>query len=157
MFIFLYPNGIIEGSENDMPEEENEVELRCTIELMARPKEAAIDSLKKILATAEENGKKLRIYNEVYSEPKELEKDFYSDMESLFNFILDYAPSTIEVIKPEKVELPISSLQTLLNDISGRLNEMDQTIKVYSASNVLLQNENNELKKKLDANEKDKK
>ncbi|MBE5729129.1 hypothetical protein IHI26_01685 [Candidatus Parvarchaeota archaeon] len=149
-----------------MSEEENEVELRCTIELMARPKEAAIDSLKKILATAEENGKKLRIYNEVYSEPKELEKDFYSvyvtfnvssDIESLFNFILDYAPSTIEVIKPEKVDLPISSLQTLLNDISGRLNEMDQTIKVYSASNVLLQNENSELKKKLNITDENKK
>lgn len=138
-------------------EGENEIELRCTLELMARPKDAAVESLKRILATAEENGKKLRISNAVYSEPKELEKDFYSayvtfnvssDAESVINFILDYAPSAIEVIKPEGLKISMSSFQTLLNDISGRLNEMDQTIKVYSASNILLQNENADLKKR---------
>ena len=40
---------------------EEEIELKCTIELMGKPKEAVIDSLKKILSNVEENGKKLEI------------------------------------------------------------------------------------------------
>ncbi len=137
---------------------EETIKARCILEVLARPKEAAVDALKKIIQNLEENGKKLEVSNEEYSEPKAMENDFFSayvkfdisgDLDSIFNFVLDYAPSSIEILEPEKVTMEMVDLQTMLNDLSGRLNELDQKIKIYSASNVLLAKENQELKSKM--------
>ena len=104
---------------------EENIKLRCILELMARPKEMAVNALKSIIDKIEENGKKLEISNVKYSEPKEVENDFFSayaefeiqgDFDSLFNFVLDYAPSSIEVIEPSKIILDMATLQTSLKD-----------------------------------------
>ncbi len=140
---------------------EENIKLRCILELMARPKEMAVNALKSIIDKIEENGKKLEISNVKYSEPKEVENDFFSayaefeiqgDFDSLFNFVLDYAPSSIEVIEPSKIILDMATLQTSLNDLSGRLNELDQKIKIYSANSLLLSQENEQLKRQLKQN-----
>jgi hypothetical protein len=138
---------------------ENELELRCSVELIAKPKETVVDALKRLVHGIEENGKKLEVSSESYSEPKLVEKDFYSafatfnikaDFMSLVNFVLDYAPSSIEVLKPGKMEVSLADLQTTLNDISGRLNEMDHLIKLYSTQLLLTDKENRGLKGKPD-------
>lgn len=133
-----------------------EIELRCTIELLAKPKDTATAALKKILENIEENGKKLKVTDVSYGEPQKVEQDFYSafstfkiksDPTSIFSFILDYAPSTIEVLNSGDVRVSMSDLQGILNDISGRLNQMDTNIKLFSAQNIILNKENEELKK----------
>jgi hypothetical protein len=138
--------------------EANEIELRCTIELLAKPKDTATDALKKILSNIEENGKKLEARDVEYGEPKKVEQDFFSafatfkvrsDPTTIFNFILDYAPSTVEVMNGGDVRVSIADLQGILNDISGRLNQMDSNIKMFSAKTVILSKENEELKKTL--------
>ncbi len=141
---------------------EDEIELECTIELSSNNQEVLVNSLKQIVKRIEENGKKLSISNDTYSEPREIEMKelekagkFYSafakfnvsaDLESIIGFVLDYAPSTIEVIKPFNLNVNITSLQAILNDISGRINEMDQKIKLFSLKSSLLEQENKELK-----------
>jgi hypothetical protein len=138
--------------------EGNQIELRCILELLAKPKEMAVDALKKILANIEEEGSKLEVSDATYSEPKKVEQDFYSafatfkikaDPVAAFGFVLDYAPSSVEVHNAKDIKLSITDLQAILNDISGRLNQMDQNIKIFSAQNVILTNENAQLKKKL--------
>lgn len=140
---------------------EENVKARCILELMARPKEVAVNALKSIIGKIEENGKKLIVSDEKYSEPKEVENGFFSvyaefniegDFDSIFNFVLDYAPSSIEILEPNKLTLDMATLQTALNDLSGRLNELDQKIKIYSANNVLLSQENEKLKQQLQKN-----
>ena len=137
--------------------EEPQIELRCMLELLAKPKEAALDALKKILSNIEEEGNKLEVRDVTYSEPQKVEAEFYSvfatfkikaDPTSIFGFLLDYAPSSIEVLNTRELRLSISDLQGILNDISGRLNQMDQSIKTFSAQNVILGNENSQLKKR---------
>jgi hypothetical protein len=137
--------------------EEKEIEIRCTIELMAKPKEVAADALKKILSSIEENGSKLTPTDVIYGEPQKVEQDFYSAFATfkikaepafVFSFILDYAPSSIEVLNSGNINLSFVDLQGILNDLSGRLNQMDANIKMFSAQNVILTQENEELKKK---------
>ena len=140
---------------------EEEIELKCTIELMGKPKEAVIDSLKKILSNVEENGKKLEIKDESYAEPKEVKDGFYSSFADfkikgsvvdLFGFVMDYAPSSIEVMTTKDTKLSITDLQALLNDLSGRMNEMDQRLKIFSGQTILLSQQLEELKKRINTN-----
>ncbi len=140
--------------------EEGMIELRCTIELLAKPQEAATQALKKIVENLEENGKKLEVSMVEYAEPQKVEQDFFSayatfnvkaEINEIFGFILDYAPSVIEVINTSETKVSSTDLQGILNDMSGRLNEMDKNIKIFSAQNIILSKENEELKKKLNS------
>jgi nucleoside diphosphate kinase len=140
--------------------EEGTIELRCTIELLAKPQEAATQALKKIVENLEENGKKLEVSMVEYAEPQKVEQDFFSayatfnvkaEINEIFGFILDYAPSVIEVINTSETKVSSTDLQGILNDMSGRLNEMDKNIKIFSAQNIILSKENEELKKKLNS------
>ncbi|MCL4398901.1 hypothetical protein M1293_00095 [Candidatus Parvarchaeota archaeon] len=139
--------------------EEEEISVRCVLELMAKPEGAAVEALKKIVENMEENGKKLKITQVEYGDPKPMREGFFSafarftvtsDIESIFGFVLDYAPSSIEVLNKKNVSLSMSAFQALLNDISGRLNEMDEKIKVFSGQAIILSRQNEELKKKLE-------
>jgi nucleoside diphosphate kinase len=136
--------------------EPKQIEIRCTIELLAKPESVALDAIKKIVSNIEENGKKLEVREIRYGEPKKVEQDFYSvfatftvksDITSIFGFILDYAPSSIEVLSSGELKISLADLQGILNDLSGRLNEMDLAIKTISAQNIILSNENEGLKK----------
>lgn len=135
--------------------ESKPIEIRCTIELLAKPESVALDAIKKIVNNIEENGEKLEVKDVTYGEPKKVEQDFYSvystfkikaDPSAIFGFILDYAPSTIEVLNAGDARVSMADLQGILNDVSGRLNEMDLAIKAFSAQNVILTNENKALK-----------
>ncbi len=141
---------------------DDELELKCTIELMAKPKEVAVDAAKKIISNIEEGGKHLAVSNVEYAEPKLIKDDFYSTyavfnikgtIPEIFGFVMDYAPTSIELIKTKEIKVSPPDLQALLNDLAGRLNDMDQKIKIFSGQTILLSRENEELKKKLDKQE----
>ncbi len=136
--------------------EDEEIELRCTIELIGKPKEETEKAIKKIVDNIEESGKKLAVSSQTYGEPKLIQDDFYSvyctfniksDLLSLFYFVIDYAPSSIELLTTKQVGVKAVDLQGLFNDLSGRMNEMDQKIKIYSGQAMLLANELEALKK----------
>ena len=136
---------------------EDGIELKCTIELMGKPKEAVVDSLKKILSNIEENGNRLEVSAEEYAEPNPVNEGFYSafarfsirgNLVDLFGFVMDYAPSSIEVLTIKDAKLSATDVQVLLNDLSGRMNEMDQRIKIFSGQVMLLSQQMEELKKK---------
>lgn len=136
---------------------EEEIELQCTIELMGKPKEAVLDSLKKITENIEENGNKLEVKEVEYADPQEVKDGFYTSFSKfkikgnvvdLFGFVMDYAPSSIEIVSTKDVKLSITDLQALMNDLSGRMTEMDQRIKIFSGQTILLSQELEELKKK---------
>ncbi len=136
-------------------DDDEELEVRCTIELLGRPKGIAVDKLKEILKNLREGGKKLTVYEDNYSDEKEVGNGFFSafanfkvraDLPSIFGFVLDYAPSSLELMNTSNVKISATDLQAALNDISGRLAEMDQAIKVFSAQKVLLEQEVKNLK-----------
>lgn len=136
---------------------EGELELRCVIEIMGKPKEAVTDSLKKITNSIEENGKKLEVSDVEYADPQEVKDGFFSsyskfkikgDVMDLFGFVMDYAPSSIELLSQKEVKLSAADLQGLLNDLSGRMTDMDQKIKIFSGQTILLSQQLEELKKK---------
>ena len=136
---------------------DEELELRCVIELIGKPKEAVIDSLKKITENIEENGNKLQASEIEYADPKEVKDGFFASFSKfkirgraadLFGFVMDYAPSSIEVLSTRETKLSVTDLQALLNDLAGRMTEMDQRIKIFSGQTILLSQQLEELKKK---------
>ena len=64
--------------------------------------------------------------------------------------IPNVAPSSIEVMTTKDAKLSITDLQALLNDLSGRMNEMDQRLKIFSGQTILLSQQLEELKKKIE-------
>ena len=135
-----------------------ELELKCTIELMGKPKEEVLKSLKNIIENIEENGNKLSVNEVEYAAPNEVKDGFFSSFASfkikgstadLFGFVMDYAPSSREVLTTKDVKLSTTDLQALMNDLSARLTEMDQRIKIFSGQTLLLSQQLEELKKKV--------
>jgi hypothetical protein len=134
------------------------IELKCTIELMGKPKEAVMDSLKKITSNIEENGNKLEVSETEYADPNEVKDGFFSSFTrfrikgsvvDLLGFVMDYAPSSIELLTTRDTKLSMTDLQALMNDLSGRMNEMDQRIKIFSGQTVLLSQQLDQLKKEM--------
>ncbi len=136
--------------------EGEEIELRCTIELMGKPKEAVEKAIKDVVNNITESGKKLEVSSQTYGEPQLMKDGFYSvystfnvksDIVSLLGFIMDYAPSAIEVVEARPVKINAVDLQGFFNDLSGRLNDLDQKIKIYSGQLLLLSEQLEALKK----------
>jgi hypothetical protein len=44
----------------------------------------------------------------------------------------------------------MTDMQALLNDLSGRMNEMDQRLKIFSGQTILLSQQLEELKKRVE-------
>ena len=115
---------------------------------------------KNVIVTDKKPNEIIRIIEEEsYAEPKEVKDGFYSSFADfkikgsvidLFGFVMDYAPSSIEVLTTKDAKLSITDLQALLNDLSGRMNEMDQRLKIFSGQTILLSQQLEELKKKIE-------
>jgi hypothetical protein len=134
------------------------IEVKCTIELMGKPKEAVMDSLKKIISNIEENGNKLEVSEIEYADPNEVKDGFFSsfarfkikgNVVDLLGFVMDYAPSSIELLTTRDTKISMTDLQALMNDLSGRMSEMDQRIKIFSGQTVLLSQQLDQLKKEM--------
>ncbi len=77
-----------------------------------------------------------------FAEIEFLAKDLYS----IFAVIFEATPSSIEVIDPEEIRIDMYKLNGLLNDILGKIHQLDMAVKGLSAQNIIL-------KKKLGINE----
>lgn len=116
------------------------IKVRIFIELMGWPKETLNDTLKKIVDTIK---KKWTVYREDYSEPEKMgEKMFssyvefeaeFSDLKDLFNIVLNYGPTVVEIIEPTEVYISGSDMQDIMADISSKVNMLDRNIKILSA------------------------
>ncbi len=124
------------------------ITISATLSLLVKPKEEAMPSLKKIMeAIANNKAQKFEIFDIQYFEPIEVKDQFYSvyakfklrgELEDVFGAIMDYGFANIEVIEPQRIEISAVELQSILNDLSGVINDLDSKIKYYSAQVELL-------------------
>ncbi len=135
------------------------------VEVMGRPAEHVKDSLKTHLEQLKET-KDAVIISESISDSKKIDdKDLYTcfaeielevkSLNKLSELVFDYMPSSIEIIRPDKVSLDIVEATNFLNDLAGRLHKYDEIAKVanirmqqMAAQNKELQNKIKELGKK---------
>ena len=119
------------------------------VEVMGRPAGHVKEMLKEHVEKINDM-KNVEVASIALSEPKELEqqKDLFTcfaevEVEAdsllhLVHLIFDYMPSSVEIIKPDKVEFNIADATSFLNDLSGRLHKYDEIAKIAKFQNQQL-------------------
>ncbi len=127
-----------------MPEK---IIITAIIEVIGKPKEHIkqllneyIDKLKK------EKG--IKVAKETYSEPEQrpdklfgtfVELELYCDsFDKVVWFTFDYRPASIEIVEPNELMFDLSSANDYLNDVLGKLHNIDLLLTNMAAENKLL-------------------
>ena len=132
-----------------MAEEKGQhVHIRCRtiIEVLGKPKEHVESSIKEYLEHIKQDSE-LVILNEEYSELKEHGKLWsqFAELDlivkgtqKLISFCFEYMPSSIEVVKPENLDMTNREISNFLNDLQARLHNVDMIVKQLKAENDFL-------------------
>ena len=121
-----------------------EVETVCVIELVGSPKEHVEEVMKKIVDKVKESYK---LADSKTFDAKQMDKLWaifseltikFNKIEDLFGFCFDYMPSSVEIINPNKFIVNNTDINTLLNDLVGRLHEYDMMMKNLKAVNSVM-------------------
>lgn len=119
---------------------------RTIIEIIGSPK-AHVDQTIKNYVNAIENENKIILKKDI-SKSKKHESNLYAafaEIEILFKnlneviyFCFDYMPSSIEIEEPEEMIYKSHDLTTFINDLQGRLHDVDMTAKQLKKQNEKL-------------------
>jgi len=116
--------------------------VRAICELLGKPKEH-IDNTMKLLVKKAKEFPNSKVLKEKVFEAKKQENELFSsfvELEILFNnlstlmdFCFNFMPSSIEVIEPEKIKIETRTLTSWINELQGRLHQVD---KIAKESNI---------------------
>ncbi len=133
---------------------EQKIVCRAIIEMLGSPKEHIEGTMKKYVDKIEEDYKKIKLVDKYISEAEEdEEKKLYSvfsevemEVESLGDlswFCLDYMPSSVEIVEPDKLEYNTTDFSHFLNDLLAKLHKIGKELKRFNIQNqTLLRNSN---------------
>jgi len=129
--------------------EKKEIKIRAIIELMGRPPEFLTETINKTLEALEkEDGIKI-VRKEIF-EPKEMEeeKSMFSsfvemelitkNIEKMFEFILMYMPSNVEIIEPSELSFQAGEANAIFNNIIEKIHRLDSIAKRMGFENMYL-------------------
>ena len=124
---------------------EQQITANVILEMLGAPKEYIEHLMKEYVEKLKKNG--LTVQTEVFAEAKEQGKLFttfaelsieFKNLKQLLDFCFDSMPSSIEIIKPEKIELDSALFTDYLNDLQAKLHEVDMLVKGVRAQKKLL-------------------
>jgi hypothetical protein len=123
------------------------VKARFILEAMGKPPKIVEKALKQAIAEIKKDGR--GVEREKYSKVEKVGKVLYSsfvefeiickNLADLWGAVMDYMPVNVEIISPDKLDIDISDLQDIVNDLTARMHNLDKQIKVLQASNIMLQ------------------
>ena len=118
---------------------ENGVKVRMFFELVGWKKESLNSDLRRIIDNLRD---KLTLYKEEYAEPEEMGDGTYAthveiegefpSIKGLFDIVLLFEPSIIEIIEPSELIIPAGEMQDILADVNSKVSQMGQDIKILS-------------------------
>jgi len=131
------------------------ITINSMIEIVGTPKKHIEDTMQNVIKLIKEN-KKFELIKQKIAEPKEVSvpgaeqvKDVWStygefevnfeNLEDIEKFCLDFMPSSIEILKPEKLQLKATDLEEFINDILQKLHQYDIVLKKISLAQRLQQ------------------
>jgi hypothetical protein len=130
-----------------MTQEKNYIRCRIILEMLGKPKEHIEKTLKEYVEQIKQSSDWI-VLKEEFAEAKpqesmwssfaELEMVF-NDVDNLLPFCFDYMPSSIEIIKPESIFIKNNHMSNFLNDLQGKLHQVDMIAKKLRAENSVLQ------------------
>lgn len=121
------------------------IAARCIVEMLGAPKEFITKKLTEHVEQLKKD--KLKINSAKYAEPIQKDQMFsqyvelvisFKDTQQLLNFCFDSLPSSIEILSPEKIELPMTALEDVLNDFQAKLHHTDAMLKNLSIQKEVL-------------------
>ena len=116
------------------------------LEMLGKPKEHIEKTLKEYVEKIKQS-QDWMVLKEDFAEAKEQETMWsaFVELEMVFNniknllpFCFDYMPSSIEVIKPENVSVKRNDMSNFLNDLQGKLHQVDMVAKKLKAETAVL-------------------
>jgi hypothetical protein len=126
--------------------ENPEITAKAIIQVLGSPKEHLEKSLKLL---SEDLEKKYNVLEKKVSEPKKEGEKFFSsfiDAEMSFQsfsemmgFVIDFHPSSIEIIEPEEITESSIELTGILNDLIGKIHRMDSQTRALFAKYKMLE------------------
>ncbi len=134
-----------------MTEERKKIRVAFILEMIGRPPEHLIKSMKEILEKIkdvqgveikEENvfeAKKLESKENLYSTLAEVEAVF-DNLEILSEILFTYMPSHFEVIEPEEMRLKNIDITAMINKIIRRLHQADELVRILGMEKIILKN-----------------
>ncbi len=134
--------------------------LRCIFEVLGWPPDKLKETLSKFVEGLRD---KYEISSVEIAEPEKLEdsEKMYScfaefvigfkDFRQLISFILSFAPAYSEVLEPAEFAVKAHELQDIIADIVAKIHDDDKKLKLLSAQRKQLLNENQKLKKIMNA------
>lgn len=130
--------------------DEGYIQAKVIVELVGKPKEHVENTLKKYLEHIKKNAD-LEVLKEDVGTAKELEGDnqglwitfvelelLAKNIPTLVGFCFDYMPSSIEIIEPKELKLKEIELTNIMNDLQGKLHNLDMGAKQLSNENKFL-------------------
>ena len=136
-----------------METEEQHIRIKAILEIVGKPKEYIEEKIKEYIEKVKEDPN-LIILNEKLSDAKE-EKGVWSmfveievvikGLTNLVGFCIDYMPSSIEIIKPEKFAFEERIFTNFINDLLAKLHKVDMIAKQLGSENAFLRKNMNKL------------
>lgn len=128
--------------------------IRCKVilEVLGKPKEHVEKALKMYVEKIKDDSD-LIILKEEFADLQEKEKLWatFAELEmvvkgipKLIAFCFDYMPSSVQILKPDELNLKRSTIEDFANDLQARLHHVDMIVKK-------LKNENEFMKKNMHA------
>jgi len=122
------------------------IKARMIIEILGFPAEALKKTLAKIV---EEIKTRVDVTDEEHAEPKPagqgkilssfVELEFTApDFEKFMGIMIDFGPTNVEILEPQKMEIGINEMQNSFNDLLQRLQELSNKLQVLQANNLIL-------------------
>jgi hypothetical protein len=124
-------------------EQDHRVFAKVIVEVAGRPKEHVENSLKIVLDNIKKEkgikAQKMKIFkpkevDNYFSSFAELELEF-EDPAYLVGMCFDYLPSSVEIIKPEELNIDSRDMSGLLNDLLAKLHSASMAVTQMSAEN----------------------
>lgn len=129
---------------------EQKIVARIIVEVMGSPKDYVEETLKAVIAKLKEE-KGIRLHNSKTYETEQLENKFWStfaeielDTVNLKRFIglcIDYLPSSVEILEPAGMDIDLSEISNITNDMLAKLHEYSKIVKNLQAEILYMRQE----------------
>ncbi|HIH14509.1 MAG TPA: hypothetical protein HA224_04620 [Nanoarchaeota archaeon] len=137
-----------------MPEEQHKwIHAKLIVEIAGSPESHVADTLKLIVNNFAIKNPEVKVKKSEINAPKKMpeSQNFFSgfiefevevaSLSAMLGLILDYMPSSIDIISPENITENCGNLADLLNDLAGRLHQYDATVKTLKAEKAIIERE----------------
>src|SRR3989339_838846 len=150
----------MESKEIKEKVKEGWVRANVLFEIIGKPAEHLIDTLKKLVELIEKDKKIVILSSKIHDAEKVEDKDVFSsfsELDLLFEtprgaveFVYDYMPASIEITEPNSFNFKLNELNGIVNDIATRLHQYDATLKQTHLEKEILFNHIQGIKKALE-------